>query len=241
MGSYTVKAVYFDMGGVLMDVSGDYSREAAIRYGLSGPAVREFLGDSFDTEAFIQSTNDAIELRLNAQGYLQEDAYRQDRLDMERLLKKSVPFDVFQEKFWRQIEFMTGCFILRSSVLPTLRSLRERGFLIGLISNVFHPAIIYKEMFTKWGIIEFFNPLLFSSEFRFKKPHRAIFEYALTWHPGLSAEEVVFVGDTWDIDVIGSRAAGYRPIWINSKYTDKECDGIPVIADIAEIVELLDR
>ena len=241
MGRQAVRAVYFDMGGVLMDVSEDYSREAAIRYGLSGPIVREFLGDSFDMEVFIQNTNDAIERRLNSEDCLQEDAYRQDRLDMERLLKKPVPFEVFQEKFWRQIEFMTGCFMLRSTVLPTLRALRERGLLIGLISNVFHPAIVYKEMFTKWGIIDFFNPLLFSSEFRFKKPHRAIFDYALTWHPGLSADEVVFIGDTWQIDVIGSRAAGYRPVWINSEYAERECDGIPVIADIGEIVDLLEQ
>ncbi|MBN1878885.1 HAD family hydrolase [bacterium] len=233
-----IKAVYFDMGGVLMDVSDDYSREAAVRHALDGPIVREFLGSEFQIEGYIEFTDAMIAAR-NGSDYLQEDAYRQERVEFEKYLGKQVPFSVFQEKFWRQIDFMTSCFILKPMVRETLQTIQDRGLIIGLISNVFHPAIIYKQMFTKWEIIDYFNPLLFSSEFRFKKPHRAIFDYALSWHPGLTGSDVVFVGDTWHIDVAGALDAGFKPVWINPGYQDDARDGVPVIRDISAIPTLL--
>ncbi len=234
------KAIYFDMGGVLMDVLPGYSREKAIRYALSGPLMQEFLRNDFDMAQFIRFTDEVIAERSALQNYVQEDSYRQDRVDFERFLGSGVPFEVFREKFWRQIAYMTECFVLNPRAQSTLESIRRKGFIIGLISNVFHPAIVYKEMFTKWGIIDYFNPLVFSSEYRFKKPHRSIFEYALSWHPTLEASEAIFVGDTWTIDIEGARDAGLRPVWIKADYEGDECKGVPVIPDIGEITQILD-
>jgi len=239
MRTKQVKAVYFDMGGVIMNVLPEYSREKAIRNALSGPAMLEFLGEDFEMDSFIEFTNCSIRQRTASVTFIQEDSYRIEKEDFEDFLGRKVPFEVYNEKFWRQVKYMTNCFTVKENAKPTFEALRDMGFILGLISNVYHPAIIYKELFTKWDIIEFFDPLIFSSEFRYKKPHQMIFDYALSWHKDLDASEVMFVGDTWDIDVIGSQSAGMIPVWVNEEYEHEEREGVSVIADIAEIRRLV--
>jgi HAD superfamily hydrolase (TIGR01549 family) len=46
------------------------------------------------------------------------------------------------------------------------------------------------------------------------KPHRGIFDAALQ-RAGVSADEAVMLGDSWEVDVLGAQAAGIRPVWFN--------------------------
>ena len=53
---------------------------------------------------------------------------------------------------------------------------------------------------------------------RSAKPDPHIFNYTLA-AVGVSAEEVVHVGDTYEADIIGARNAGIRPILIDRDET----------------------
>jgi FMN phosphatase YigB (HAD superfamily) len=66
-----------------------------------------------------------------------------------------------------------------------------------------------------------------------------IFDYALSWHAELDPSEVMFVGDTWEIDILGSQAVGMIPVWVNTGYESEEREGVAVISDIAEICRIL--
>jgi len=63
-----------------------------------------------------------------------------------------------------------------------------------------------------------FEPLVdavvISEEVGITKPDPRIFEIALE-RLGCAAGEAVMVGNAWDTDVLGARAAGVRPIWFN--------------------------
>ena len=56
--------------------------------------------------------------------------------------------------------------------------------------------------------------LVTSEEVGFAKPHRGIFDAALR-RAGASADEAVMLGDSWEVDVLGARAAGIRAVWFN--------------------------
>lgn len=239
MNQQQIKAVYFDMGGVLMNVKKDYSRENAVRTALSGKLVQEYLGNTFDFLEFLEFMSQTILARSIEEPGIQEDAWRVEKKMLEQFTGRPVPYEVLRDKFWSQINYMTSCFTVVSGVRETLQAIQDEGLIIGLISNVFHPAIIFKELFTKWEIIDYFHPLVFSSEFRFKKPHKAIFDYALSWYPDLHSEETIFIGDTWEIDIIGARNAGMNPVWINREYGETHRDTIPVISKVNSILELL--
>lgn len=68
------------------------------------------------------------------------------------------------------------------------------------------------------------------------KPHREIFDEALRC-AGCSPEEAVHIGDSFDTDVAGARAAGIRPILLLRGRTGRE--GVEAVNDLVQALELL--
>ena len=68
------------------------------------------------------------------------------------------------------------------------------------------------------------------------KPHREIFDEALR-RAGCSPEEAVHIGDSFDTDVAGARAAGIRPILLLRGRTGRE--GVEAVNDLVQALELL--
>ena len=66
----------------------------------------------------------------------------------------------------------------------------------------------------KCGLAAFVDDLVTSEEVGYAKPHRGIFESALT-RAGATAHQAVMLGDSWDVDVLGAQAAGIRAVWFN--------------------------
>jgi HAD superfamily hydrolase (TIGR01549 family) len=91
-----------------------------------------------------------------------------------------------------------------------LRLLRQSKTL-ALISNFDHPPHAHRVL-RETGFDEFFQTVVVSGDVGIKKPDPGIFRIALN-KTGLSAEEVIYVGDTQE-DVDGATAAGIRPVLI---------------------------
>jgi HAD superfamily hydrolase (TIGR01549 family) len=95
----------------------------------------------------------------------------------------------------------------------TLRTLVERGFPVGLISNTLWRGIVHRydlSYFDLWPYLQF---ALFSSDELAWKPHPAIFERALALM-NLPGDQVVYVGDSLFFDVYGAQQAGLHGAWI---------------------------
>jgi len=82
---------------------------------------------------------------------------------------------------------------------------------LALVSNFDHPRYA-KKVISNHQMTGFFHSIVISGDVGISKPDPRIFESALE-QTGLSASEVVYVGDTEE-DVIASRAAGIIPILI---------------------------
>ena len=97
----------------------------------------------------------------------------------------------------------------------------------------------------EYGIAHYFDPILTSSNFGWRKPNERIFlECARLL--GLPPAGCAYVGDTISRDVIGARRAGYGlAIQIKSFLTtkaDKETDVEPpdaIIQDLREVVGVI--
>ena len=57
-----------------------------------------------------------------------------------------------------------------------------------------------------------FEFILATSEYLFRKPNKRIFELALE-KAELKPEEVWYIGDQYQCDIVGARNAGIFPIW----------------------------
>jgi HAD superfamily hydrolase (TIGR01509 family) len=92
-----------------------------------------------------------------------------------------------------------------------LASLSEGGVRLGLLSNAPYPAYLMNEQLERLGLRRFFEVTLFSSEVGWRKPSARAFAELLR-RLGLPGSAVWFVGDEWEADIEGARAAGMRAI-----------------------------
>jgi putative hydrolase of the HAD superfamily len=96
-------------------------------------------------------------------------------------------------------------------VLPVLDRLRADGRTTGLISNVDTDITVPLEQL---GLAPRLDVVMTSREAGVTKPDPRIFEAALR-AAGVKADEAVYVGDQYEIDVLGARAAGMTGVLID--------------------------
>jgi 2-haloalkanoic acid dehalogenase type II len=96
-------------------------------------------------------------------------------------------------------------------VLGTLAELRARGVRMAVISNFVDTLGALCE---SHGLAPFFETIVCSVEVGAMKPDPRIF--ALTARRlGVDAKDVWYVGDNYWADVLGARAAGMTPVWLD--------------------------
>lgn len=99
--------------------------------------------------------------------------------------------------------------------LPTLRSLRQAGLRIGLVSNAGYDEDI-QVLIDKAGLRESLDFIVSSAACGVRKPHPRIFELALD---ALRADprETVMVGDFLEADILGANRLGMGSVWITRR------------------------
>ncbi|MCG9134133.1 HAD-IA family hydrolase [Candidatus Poribacteria bacterium] len=126
--------------------------------------------------------------------------------------------------------------ILYDDVVPTLEHLRDADFKLAIVSNWDTPLDPLTE---RLGIADYFDTITASHDMRVRseKPDSHIFNYTLK-AIGVSAEEVVHVGDTYEADIVGAQSVGIRPILL-----DRDCTQTgrwdETIQDLSELPEML--
>ncbi|MDO4490913.1 MAG: HAD family hydrolase [Lachnospiraceae bacterium] len=96
----------------------------------------------------------------------------------------------------------------REGLVETLEALKQMGYRLGVISNIMSRTFVPRVL-EEYGIREYFEELVLSSECGIRKPNPKIFDIALE-KTGLTKEECCYVGDTVSRDIIGTRRAGWN-------------------------------
>lgn len=106
-----------------------------------------------------------------------------------------------------------------------LRFLKEKGIRTGVISNITYAEEVVAERINRMLPNNGFEFIIATSGYLFRKPNRRIFELALE-KADLSPEDVWYIGDNYNCDVIGARNAGIFPLWyvgaMESVFEEKE-------------------
>jgi putative hydrolase of the HAD superfamily len=113
-----------------------------------------------------------------------------------------------------------------------LQRLRGAGLRLGVISNADGRVAEYLE---RAGLADCFELIIDSTIVGVEKPDPRIFEIACD-RMGVRPDEVVYVGDTYEVDVLGARAAGIRAILL----VDEPRDGVTCIRAITELPAALE-
>jgi len=95
---------------------------------------------------------------------------------------------------------------------------------LGLLSNLTHaPAAL--RIIDKLGMTSFFDAVVVSGQFGYRKPHPKVF-LALLDQLGTSKEQTAFVGDNLEADIHGARQMGIQPIWMTYVQSQKALEAL---------------
>jgi len=126
-------------------------------------------------------------------------------------------------------------FELYDDALPTLKLLKKRNLILGIISNVGQETDSISQ---NLGLQPYLDFEVTSFEVGCDKPHPGIFLAALQ-KAQAKAEEAIYVGDQYDVDVVGARGVGMKAVLIDRNDSFPEVTDCPRIHRLTEIVEYL--
>lgn len=123
-----------------------------------------------------------------------------------------------------------------------LKHLHEKGIRTGVISNMMFSTKSLTKRIDKLLPENYFEFVLASSDYIFRKPHKRIFEMAMR-KAKLTAEQIWFCGDNPVCDIEGAYNAGMRPVLYTAcmEGKDKITPTVPYlkIDDWEELIHML--
>jgi HAD superfamily hydrolase (TIGR01549 family) len=211
-----LRAVIFDLGGTLMYERANWTQITA----RADEALTNYLRGKG--------------MELNLSTFPREFRKRIDKYFRKRekdLLETSYAFvlrDVLEDKGYRDIPdgIIRGAldslfaitqtnWVLEGDTLQTLKKLESDGYRMGLISNAGDDQDV-QQLARRFGIAQYFDFILTSAACSYRKPHRRIFELALSnWY--FLPSEAVMVGDNLDADIRGAQSVGLFAVWISRR------------------------
>jgi putative hydrolase of the HAD superfamily len=116
-------------------------------------------------------------------------------------------------------------------VPAALARLRRAGLRLAVVSNANGTVVA---LFRRLGLLDAFDAVLDSAVEGVEKPDPRLFRLALE-RVGGEAATTVHVGDMYEVDVVGGRAAGLRPVLVDSDglYPEADCPRVRSLADLA--------
>ena len=130
---------------------------------------------------------------------------------------------------------------LYPDTLTTLTALERNGYLLGLISNAKSDWQV-NSILEKFNLNRFFKLVLISASLRIRKPKADIFLKALN-DLNLKPKETVFIGNSIDADVLGSRSVGIHAIHVRREPQEYNLIMNPAITvtNLSEAVETVNN
>ena len=157
--------------------------------------------------------------------------------EYERRILKGAGVDVslrLARQVWQIAIQVPKEFVLFDDVLPALDLLKNRGIILGVISNLRRDM---DELCTHLGLAPYLNFSLTSAEAGAEKPDESIFLAALQ-RAKVSPAEAVHVGDQFQSDVQGAKAVGIIPVLLDREGWHQNVNECTRIGTLPELERL---
>jgi putative hydrolase of the HAD superfamily len=216
-----IKAVFFDLDGTLYDRDEHILRMTTRQYEL----FRSELGE-IDRDRFVART---LELDCHGHGRARDIfSMLAHDLGLSQDLGRGLEAN-FRSTFHANL-------VLPEDTALTLRTLKERGKRLGVITN--GPTHWQSRKLDALGIRHFFDTIVISGEEGVEKPHPEIFARALE-RCQVASNEAVFIGDHPEADIQGALSAGLKSIWKRMPYW-KAPESVLHVDRLSEILAVCD-
>jgi HAD superfamily hydrolase (TIGR01509 family) len=221
-----LKTVFLDAGGVLMFPNWRRISEALARQGVdvapealarAEPRARKRLDDG----RTIGTTTDA------SRGWLFFDLIL-EQAGISRSAETSAA--LVELHAYHQANNLWE--LVPDEVRPALSAMRARGLTLVVVSNANGTLRAHMD---RIGLSPLFDCVIDSCEEGVEKPDPRLFQIALD-RVRARAESTIHVGDLYQVDVVGARAAGVKPVLLDETglHADVDCTRV---ASLTELVE----
>ncbi len=126
--------------------------------------------------------------------------------------------------------------VLFDDVASTLDNLKRRGLVLGMISNVDSDM---SDVFAQLGLTNRLGVIVTSSDAGVGKPDPGIFEEALR-RADVRPAEAVYVGDQYQVDIVGARGAGMEGILLDRTDYYQEITDCPRLTSLSGLAGYLE-
>ncbi|MDT2754896.1 HAD family hydrolase [Enterococcus pseudoavium] len=126
---------------------------------------------------------------------------------------------------------------LPDEIIAALTFLKQQPLSLGIITN--GPVKRQTDKLNALQLTRWFTPenILISDGVEIQKPDPAIFQL-MEQHLRLPAESLLYIGDSYDNDVVGAKAAGWSVWWFNHQDRDLPAEHIAFEKEIKSFEEL---
>ncbi len=237
-----LKAVFFDMGGTIQNFW--TNRELKVK---SIPLFRDtFLRANINLNLSDEALTDLVSCGISS--YHKWNRQSLVELKPFEVWKKFVLKDYqFSDEALSQIaEDLTYLYEthfyyreMRPEVPEVLAAIKSMGLTMGIISNCQSQRQVPDNL-TQYGIINYFDPIVLTSQFGLRKPDPSIFYHAARLAK-VPTGSCAYVGDKINRDILGSYRAGFKlSIKIKHIYDDGDPDeGATPDAEIDNMLQLV--
>jgi len=125
--------------------------------------------------------------------------------------------------------------VLFDDVLPALAELKEKGLILGLISNVDSDIT---PLLDKLGLSQLLQVVVTSQETGYMKPQPEIFKEAAR-QADIKIQESMYVGDQYQIDALGAKKAGMQGVLLDRNDYFNDANEALKIKNLYQLVEYL--
>jgi len=233
-----LRAIFLDIGDTVMRPNPSWEHVYAMAFGEFG----------FDVD--IDELHAALRRAYHHGGWgmdggfepTEETSFRRT-IEIDAAAIAELGLEPMPDAFYRRLSelfMVTSHWHIFPDAYPTLTALRERGLIVGAVSNWVWNL---PELLHALDLVSHFDFIAASARIGFEKPHPRIFQWALD-QAGVPAESVIHVGDHVDADVEGARAVGIAGVLIDRAHRHRPedvPDGVQVIDSLDALLPIVDE
>lgn len=232
------RAIILDLfGTILNDVSNDYKKgiewlcRDVLTAGTSTESAMEVAG-IFKRENMKNRANTHREASM-----LKELELFKERIGFKRDLSLAdIEFDFFNAS--RQTSLADG-------LIDLLEYLQAKRVSVFVMSNTIFSAETIRRHLDLHGLLKYISGVFTSGDCGYRKPGYRFFTYTfkeIQKVENVKCEDVIFVGNSLEKDMLGSRRFGFIPVWISSEAVGigeklADCDRVENLCECKEYIE----
>ncbi len=231
------KVILFDLyDTVLKNISFDFS--AGIHY-----LYNKFFSNVCSLENMMDYANTFLPLY---------DKRKEENVEI-CLIKDEIPlyfkkFGVDFPSSWEELDYeimnQMQKVTLTETVRFTLNELYEQNVMMYILSNSIFTGYSARKLLNDFHILHFFKKLYSSADYGIRKPSSKFYQIAidgiLSDLPAFGVNDILYIGNDYETDVLGASAVGLDVLWYNEKHlpNDKNINlyNIDNFKDILELV-----